>query len=67
MKQKVKVEITVSFDDGTLQPDVEEGLVDALVGLRRMLTFLPPVRGKTARGKEVVFKIMDVQLPNERW
>ena len=62
MKQKVKVEITVSFDDATLQPDVDEALVDALVGLRRMLGFLPGVKGKTARGKEVAFKITDVQL-----
>lgn len=67
MKQKVKVEITVSFDDGTLQPDVEEGLVDALAGLRRMLTFLPAIRGKTSRGKEIAFKIADVQLPGEGW
>ena len=46
MKQKIKVEITVSFDDATLQPDVEEALVDALVGLRRMLGFLPGEIGR---------------------
>lgn len=67
MKQKVKVEITVSFDDAALQPDVDEALVDAIGGLRRMLGFLPQVKGKTARGKEVGFKIVDVQLPNEKW
>lgn len=63
MKQKVKVDITVTFDDGVMQPDVEEALTDALSGLRKMLTFLPAVKGKTARGKEVAFKIVDVQLP----
>lgn len=62
MKQKVMVEITVSFDGAVLQPDVSEALVDALGGLRRMLTFLPQVKGKTARGKEVGFKVIDVQL-----
>lgn len=67
MKQKVKVEITVSFDDAALQPDVEEALLDAVGGLRRMLTFLPQVKGKTAKGKELGFKITDVQLPNEKW
>lgn len=66
MKQKVSVEITVSFDDGALQPDVDEALVDAIGGLRRMLTFLPQVKGKTARGKEVGFKVVDVQLPARR-
>lgn len=62
MKQKVKVEITVSFDDAALQPDVNEALVDAIGGLRRMLGFMPAVKGKTPKGKEVAFKITDVQL-----
>lgn len=66
MKQKVKVEITVSFDDATMQPDVDEALVDAIAGLRRMLALLPAVKGKTTRGKQVAFKIVDVQLPNEK-
>ena len=62
MKQKVAVEITVLFDDSVMQPDVNEALGEAIVGLRRMLTFLPSVKGKTARGKEVGFKVVDVQL-----
>ena len=62
MKQKVTVEITVSFDDNLLQPDVNEGLVEAIAGLRHMLAFLPAVKGKTGKGKEVGFKIVDVQL-----
>lgn len=66
MKQKVIVEITVSFDDAVLQPDVDEALVDGIGGLRRMLTFLPQVKGKTARGKEVGFKVVDVQMPSKR-
>jgi hypothetical protein len=62
MKQKVKVQITVSFDDAALQPDVDEALVDAIGGLRRMLGFMPAVKGKTPKGKEVAFKITDVSV-----
>lgn len=63
MKQQVTVQITVSFDDAVLQPDADEALVDAIGGLRRMLTFLPAIKGKNARGKEVAFKVVEVQMP----
>jgi len=65
MKQQVSVDITVSFDDAVLQPDVDEAVVDAIANLRKLLMFLPTVKGKTSRGREVAFKIVDVNLPTK--
>lgn len=66
MKQNVRVDITVSFDDGIMQADVDEAALDAIIGLRRMLALLPAVRGKSSRKKEVAFKITDVQPVSDR-
>lgn len=61
MKQKIEVKLTVEFPDDTLQPDVNEAVVDAIKSLRGMLTFIPSVKGKTAKGKTIAFKITDVE------
>ena len=61
VKQNVRVNITVTFDDSVLQADAEEAILDALGNLRRMLALLPAVKGKSSRKKEVSFKIVDVQ------
>jgi len=63
VKQNVKVEIVVSFDDQHMQADVDEAVVDAIAGLKKMLVFLPAIKGKSGRGREVSFKIVDVQRP----
>jgi hypothetical protein len=63
MKQQVSVTLTVSFDDSVLQPDAEEALVSAVGNLQRMLSFMPTIKGKTGKGREVSFKVVDVQLP----
>jgi hypothetical protein len=63
MKQQVSVTLTVSFDDSVLQPDAEEALVSAVGNLQRMLSFMPTIKGKTGKGQEVSFKVVDVQLP----
>ncbi len=61
MKQKIEVKLTVEFPDDTMQPDVNEAVVDAIKSLRGMLTFIPAVKGKTSKGKTVSFKIVDVE------
>lgn len=61
MKQKIEVKLTVEFPDDTLQPDVNEAVVDAIKSLRGMLTFIPSVKGKTSKGKTIAFKITDVE------
>lgn len=61
MKQKIEVKLTVEFPDDTMQPDVNEAIVDAIKSLKGMLTFIPSVKGKTARGKTISFKITDVE------
>lgn len=61
MKQKIEVKLTVEFPDDTLQPDVNEAIVDAIKSLRGMLTFIPSVKGKTVKGKTISFKITDVE------
>lgn len=63
MKQQVSVTLTVSFDDSVLQPDAEEALASAVGNLQRMLSFMPAIKGKTGKGREVAFKVVDVQLP----
>jgi hypothetical protein len=61
VKQKIEVKLTVEFPDDTMQPDVNEAVVDAIKSLRGMLTFIPAVKGKTSKGKTVSFKIVDVE------
>ena len=61
MKQKITVKLTVDFADDTLQPDVNEAIVDAIKGLKGMLTFIPALKGKTSKGKVVSFKLTDVE------
>ena len=61
MKQKIEVKLTVEFPDDTMQPDVDEAVVDAIKSLRGMLTFIPSVKGKTSKGKTIAFKITDVE------
>lgn len=62
MKQQVSVTLTVSFDDSVLQPDADEALASAVGNLQRMLSFMPTIKGKTGKGREVSFKVVDVQL-----
>jgi hypothetical protein len=61
VKQKIEVKLTVEFPDDTMQPDVNEAVVDAIKSLRGMLTFIPAVKGKSRSGKTVSFKIVDVE------
>jgi hypothetical protein len=61
MKQKIEVKLTVEFPDDTMQPDVDEAVVDAIKSLKGMLSFIPSIRGKTSKGKTVAFKITDVE------
>lgn len=61
MKQKIEVRLTVEFPDDTMQPDVNEAIVDAIKSLKGMLAFIPSVKGKTSRGKTIAFKITDVE------
>lgn len=61
MKQKITVKLTVEFADDTLQPDVNEAIVDAVKGLKGMLAFIPALKGKTSKGKTVAFKLTDVE------
>ncbi len=61
MKQKIEVKLTVEFPDDTMQPDVDEAIVDAIKSLRGMLTFIPSMKGKTSKGKTIAFKISDVE------
>jgi hypothetical protein len=61
MKQKIEVKLTVEFPDDTMQPDVNEAIVDAIKSLKGMLSFIPSIRGKTVKGKTVAFKVVDVE------
>jgi hypothetical protein len=61
MKQKIEVKLTVEFPDDTMQPDVNEAIVDAIKSLKGMLSFIPSIRGKTSKGKVVAFKVVDVE------
>jgi hypothetical protein len=61
VKQKITVKLTVDFADDTLQADVDEAVVDAIKGLKGMLTFIPSLKGKTSKGKTVAFKLTDVE------
>jgi len=61
MKQKIEVKLTVEFPDDTMQPDVNEAIVDAIKSLKGMLSFIPSIRGKTSKGKAVAFKVVDVE------
>jgi hypothetical protein len=61
VKQKIEVKLTVEFPDDTMQPDVDEAIVDAIKSLRGMLTFIPSMKGKTSKGKTIAFKISDVE------
>lgn len=62
MKQQVAVTLTVTFDDTVMQPDVDEALKSAVSNLQRMLVLMPAIKGRTARGREVAFKVSDIAL-----
>jgi len=62
VKQKVKVTLEVEFDDGITQADVDEALEGAVASLRRSLAFVPSLKGKSARGRVVAFKVRVVAL-----
>lgn len=58
MKRQVRVTMTVEFDaDNLPSPDVDEALVDAVKNAQRMLVVLPPLKGRSTRGREVAFRI----------
>lgn len=61
MKQKISVKLTVEFADDAAQVDVDEAVSDALHSLKGMLSFIPALKGKSARGKAVSFKLTDVE------
>lgn len=61
MKQKIAVKLTVEFSDDNAQADVDEALADAVKNLKGMLLFIPSLKGKSTKGKQVAFKLTDVE------
>jgi hypothetical protein len=64
MRRKVTVQFELEFDDKDLPtPDVDEAIVSAVEGMKKLLFVMPALTGTSSRGRKVSFKVKDVELP----
>jgi hypothetical protein len=62
MRRLVKVVLEVEHDDGAADVDVSEAVRDAVKSLSAMAFMLPKLKGKSARGRTVEFKVRSAQI-----
>lgn len=62
MKRTVLVRLDVEHDDNALEADVAEAVKDAVKHLSAVAAFLPTLKGKSTRGREVKFKVRAAAL-----
>jgi hypothetical protein len=60
----VNLHVSLEFDDkdDLPTPDVDEALSDAIKNMKKVLVVLPPIKGNSSRGKQVSFRVKDVEL-----